>query len=145
MSRCNTPCPGYPDENCGGQGVFGYLVLNNVLPSGTSGAPKPTKSSDVSNDDDDPEYRYLPNRLLPLLLSFPFLSFPFLALTSSIAPLPFVVIAWPVSFPPRVAHNTLPRHPCFHASVLSTLRSRQELHGIPRGLFASQYGMIKGN
>lgn len=54
LSECNTPCPAYPDEDCGGPGLFGYLALNKVAPSGTKGAAKPSstsppKSSKTSN------------------------------------------------------------------------------------------------
>ncbi|CAM1503098.1 Fc.00g078740.m01.CDS01 [Cosmosporella sp. VM-42] len=38
VSDCNTPCPAWPSEDCGGDGVFGYVELDNVLPSGTQGA-----------------------------------------------------------------------------------------------------------
>ncbi|PHH84562.1 hypothetical protein CDD83_1732 [Cordyceps sp. RAO-2017] len=41
MSECNKPCPAYPDEKCGGQGVFGYIALGGALPSGTKGDPEP--------------------------------------------------------------------------------------------------------
>jgi hypothetical protein len=36
ISSCETPCPGYPYENCGStdSNLFGYLALN-LLPSGT--------------------------------------------------------------------------------------------------------------
>ncbi|OAQ66068.1 carbohydrate-binding WSC [Pochonia chlamydosporia 170] len=36
-SKCSLNCPGYPDEKCGGQGLFAYLNLNAALPSGTKG------------------------------------------------------------------------------------------------------------
>ncbi|PNY27287.1 Uncharacterized protein TCAP_02787 [Tolypocladium capitatum] len=48
-SDCNQPCPAYPIEQCGGNGVFGYIALNNVLPSGTRSGPSPT--SKPSTDD----------------------------------------------------------------------------------------------
>ncbi|KAH6984770.1 hypothetical protein BKA56DRAFT_614487 [Ilyonectria sp. MPI-CAGE-AT-0026] len=38
VSKCNTPCPAYPIEDCGGDGLFGYLSLGGVLPSGTQAA-----------------------------------------------------------------------------------------------------------
>ncbi|PHH67678.1 hypothetical protein CDD80_656 [Ophiocordyceps camponoti-rufipedis] len=47
-SKCDRPCPAYPDEFCGGQGVFGYLALNNIMPSGTRGPSKPDKPQPTS-------------------------------------------------------------------------------------------------
>ncbi|KAF4583208.1 cell wall integrity and stress response component [Ophiocordyceps camponoti-floridani] len=47
-SKCDRPCPAYPDESCGGQGVFGYLALNNIMPSGTKGPSKPDKPQPTS-------------------------------------------------------------------------------------------------
>ncbi|KAK7421751.1 Cell wall integrity and stress response component 4 [Neonectria magnoliae] len=38
VSSCDTPCPAYPAEDCGGDGLYGYLSLGGVLPSGTQGA-----------------------------------------------------------------------------------------------------------
>lgn len=46
-SKCSQGCPGYPDEKCGGDGVYGYVVLIEGKPSGTKGADSPT-STDVS-------------------------------------------------------------------------------------------------
>ncbi|RYO92917.1 hypothetical protein DL766_003899 [Monosporascus sp. MC13-8B] len=37
VGDCNTNCPGYPDENCGGDGLFGYMALGPE-PAGTRGA-----------------------------------------------------------------------------------------------------------
>ncbi|KAK6448600.1 hypothetical protein FP744_10004850 [Trichoderma asperellum] len=37
--KCNTPCPAWTPEDCGGPGLFGYILLNEVAPSGTSTAP----------------------------------------------------------------------------------------------------------
>ncbi|KAM0476458.1 hypothetical protein ACHAPX_006372 [Trichoderma viride] len=36
---CNVPCPAWQPEDCGGPGLFGYILLNEVAPSGTSTAP----------------------------------------------------------------------------------------------------------
>ncbi|POR33797.1 Uncharacterized protein TPAR_06007, partial [Tolypocladium paradoxum] len=47
---CNQPCPAYPLEQCGGNGVFGYIALNNVLPSGTKGGSGPSSTSSKSTD-----------------------------------------------------------------------------------------------
>ncbi|PTB64801.1 hypothetical protein BBK36DRAFT_141410 [Trichoderma citrinoviride] len=51
VKDCNVPCPAWPTEYCGGQGLFGYLVLNEVAPSGTKTAPAssttPTQLSTV--------------------------------------------------------------------------------------------------
>jgi hypothetical protein len=33
--ECNNSCPGYPDDVCGGNGLFGYIALNK-RPSGTA-------------------------------------------------------------------------------------------------------------
>ncbi|KAG6031253.1 hypothetical protein E4U19_008135 [Claviceps sp. Clav32 group G5] len=54
--KCNLGCPGYPDEKCGGPGVFGYVVLPGGLPSGTKGpsiAPSSTESSSSSSSEVD--------------------------------------------------------------------------------------------
>ncbi|KAG6058907.1 hypothetical protein E4U17_007335 [Claviceps sp. LM77 group G4] len=54
--KCNLGCPGYPDEKCGGPGVFGYVVLPGGLPSGTKGAsiaPSSTESSSSSSTEVD--------------------------------------------------------------------------------------------
>ncbi|KAL6852137.1 hypothetical protein J3F83DRAFT_564542 [Trichoderma novae-zelandiae] len=42
VKECNSPCPAYPTEYCGGPDLFGYLLLNDVAPSGTKTAPPPT-------------------------------------------------------------------------------------------------------
>lgn len=36
LSDCSTNCPGYPYEKCGGDGLYGYVVVGQV--SGTQGA-----------------------------------------------------------------------------------------------------------
>ncbi|KAF4463770.1 cell wall integrity and stress response component [Fusarium albosuccineum] len=36
-SKCDIPCPAWPSENCGGDGLYGYVSLGNILPSGTQG------------------------------------------------------------------------------------------------------------
>lgn len=38
---CNTSCPGYPDDTCGGDGLYGYMDLGQS-PSGTKGASTST-------------------------------------------------------------------------------------------------------
>ncbi|KAG5816148.1 hypothetical protein H9Q74_002049 [Fusarium xylarioides] len=44
-SKCDTPCPAWPDEVCGGDGVYGYVSLGNVEPSGSRGpSPSSTKA-----------------------------------------------------------------------------------------------------
>ncbi|KEY66321.1 hypothetical protein S7711_02783 [Stachybotrys chartarum IBT 7711] len=52
-NRCSQDCPGWPDEKCGGDNVFAYLLLNNVLPSGTRGPeteePTSTRQSEASS------------------------------------------------------------------------------------------------
>ncbi|KAF5020528.1 hypothetical protein F66182_7460 [Fusarium sp. NRRL 66182] len=42
-SRCDIPCPAWPDEKCGGDGLFGYVSLGNIAPSGTQG-PSPSST-----------------------------------------------------------------------------------------------------
>ncbi|KAG5938519.1 hypothetical protein E4U59_003743 [Claviceps monticola] len=46
--KCNLGCPGYPDEKCGGTGLFGYVVLPGGLPSGTKGASIALSSTESS-------------------------------------------------------------------------------------------------
>ncbi|KAH7182616.1 uncharacterized protein B0J16DRAFT_385690 [Fusarium flagelliforme] len=44
-SNCDTPCPAWPKEVCGGDGVYGYVDLGNVKPSGSRGpSPSSTKT-----------------------------------------------------------------------------------------------------
>ncbi|KAK4069619.1 uncharacterized protein Triagg1_7043 [Trichoderma aggressivum f. europaeum] len=44
VKNCNDPCPAWPSENCGGPGLYGYILLNEVAPSGTKTEPPPTSS-----------------------------------------------------------------------------------------------------
>ncbi|KAF4447287.1 cell wall integrity and stress response component [Fusarium austroafricanum] len=44
--KCNIPCPAWPDEVCGGDGLYGYVSLGKVDPSGTRGPDSSTKTSD---------------------------------------------------------------------------------------------------
>lgn len=46
-SKCSLGCPGFPDEKCGGDGLFGYVSLTGAKPSGTKGGDSAT-STDVS-------------------------------------------------------------------------------------------------
>ncbi|KHO02111.1 Carbohydrate-binding WSC [Metarhizium album ARSEF 1941] len=50
-SKCSGSCPGYPDEKCGGVGLYGYLFLNIGQPSGTKGAESTstTESTDTTS------------------------------------------------------------------------------------------------
>ncbi|KAF9763822.1 hypothetical protein IL306_002991 [Fusarium sp. DS 682] len=49
-SKCNIPCPAWPDEVCGGDGLYGYVSLGNVEPSGTRGpSPSSTKTEDETS------------------------------------------------------------------------------------------------
>ncbi|KAL7948612.1 hypothetical protein V8C42DRAFT_255426 [Trichoderma barbatum] len=48
VEKCNTKCPAFPDEFCGGPKLFGYLLLNDVAPSGTKTAPLPSSTSSQS-------------------------------------------------------------------------------------------------
>jgi cell wall integrity and stress response component len=44
-SECNIPCPAYPDEHCGGPDAYSYVLLNNVVPSGTIGGESSTTTT----------------------------------------------------------------------------------------------------
>lgn len=41
---CTLNCPGYPFEKCGGDGLYGYIALGKVSPSGTIGEIPPSPS-----------------------------------------------------------------------------------------------------
>ncbi|KAM0236349.1 hypothetical protein ACHAPO_004981 [Fusarium lateritium] len=46
-SKCDTPCPAWPKEVCGGDGVYGYVNLGNIEPSGSRGpSPSSTKTEE---------------------------------------------------------------------------------------------------
>ncbi|KAI9640045.1 Cell wall integrity and stress response component 4 [Ciborinia camelliae] len=47
ISDCNTSCPGYPSDTCGGDGTYGYISLT-LSPSGTKTASATTASSSSS-------------------------------------------------------------------------------------------------
>ncbi|TGO49007.1 hypothetical protein BOTNAR_0448g00010 [Botryotinia narcissicola] len=59
-SDCDTPCPGYPDDTCGGDGLYGYMSLT-LAPSGTKGAattsstPTSTSFEKVTTSTSSPE------------------------------------------------------------------------------------------
>ncbi|KAK7420065.1 Cell wall integrity and stress response component 4 [Neonectria punicea] len=57
VSSCDTPCPAYPAEDCGGDGLYGYLSLGGVLPSGTQGADSSstTESDETSTESETTE------------------------------------------------------------------------------------------
>ncbi|KAL2021094.1 hypothetical protein VTK56DRAFT_7513 [Thermocarpiscus australiensis] len=38
LDQCQYPCPGYPSDYCGGDGVFGYMEVVDNKPSGTAPA-----------------------------------------------------------------------------------------------------------
>lgn len=45
LSSCNSPCPGYPYEDCGSSsGLFGYVALGKS-PAGTMGAATSTQAT----------------------------------------------------------------------------------------------------
>ncbi|KAF5868154.1 putative er membrane protein [Botrytis fragariae] len=46
-SDCDTPCPGYPDDTCGGDSLYGYMSLT-LSPSGTKGAATTSSTSTSS-------------------------------------------------------------------------------------------------
>lgn len=50
MARCNLPCPAFPDENCGGRGLYGYVTLNGKLPEGTRGPTDDEPSSTTTTE-----------------------------------------------------------------------------------------------
>lgn len=41
ISECNKSCPGYPDDTCGGDGLYGYMAMGEE-PSGTKGGDSST-------------------------------------------------------------------------------------------------------
>ncbi|KAJ4326275.1 Cell wall integrity and stress response component 4 [Fusarium piperis] len=47
-SKCDIPCPAWPSENCGGNGLYGYVALGNVLPSGTQGPSSSSSKTQVT-------------------------------------------------------------------------------------------------
>ncbi|EPQ66473.1 Bgt-2867 [Blumeria graminis f. sp. tritici] len=42
---CTVNCPGYPFEQCGGVGLYGYIALGHVSPSGTIGSSSVEQTS----------------------------------------------------------------------------------------------------
>lgn len=70
-SKCSLGCPGYPDEKCGGPGVYGYVFLNVAQPSGTKGAGSST-TSEVSPQVSFhcPAYLYFPFARVYSVLNF---------------------------------------------------------------------------
>ncbi|RFU77488.1 carbohydrate-binding wsc [Trichoderma arundinaceum] len=50
---CDSPCPAYPTEFCGGHNLYGYILLNDVAPSGTKTAP-PSSSTTSSQSTGSP-------------------------------------------------------------------------------------------
>ncbi len=44
VSDCNTSCPGFPSDTCGGDGLWGYMAMGKE-PSGTKGAGSSTGST----------------------------------------------------------------------------------------------------
>ncbi|KAE9990929.1 hypothetical protein EG327_000700 [Venturia inaequalis] len=54
-SKCNTPCPGFPDELCGNsdQSLYGYISLN-VAPSGTLGVASSSTAASASRSSPPP-------------------------------------------------------------------------------------------
>ncbi|KAK1140193.1 Cell wall integrity and stress response component 4 [Aspergillus melleus] len=45
--KCDTGCPGYPDDSCGdaSKGLFAYLEMSGQMPTGTATAPKTATST----------------------------------------------------------------------------------------------------
>lgn len=50
-SKCDTGCPGYPDDSCGSasKGVFVYIQMNEHSPSGTATVSSSTSTSTESS------------------------------------------------------------------------------------------------
>ncbi|KAK1242850.1 hypothetical protein MKX08_005662 [Trichoderma sp. CBMAI-0020] len=65
--KCNVPCPAWQPEYCGGPGLFGYILLNEVAPSGTSTAP--ASSTTAQEDWTHTSSAWPPLFVTPLLLS----------------------------------------------------------------------------
>ncbi|KAL2255874.1 hypothetical protein VTK26DRAFT_2554 [Humicola hyalothermophila] len=51
LQDCQLPCPGYPSDYCGGDGVFGYLEVAGHAPSGTA---SPGGDTPISSPADSP-------------------------------------------------------------------------------------------
>ncbi|KAB8215646.1 hypothetical protein BDV33DRAFT_9271 [Aspergillus novoparasiticus] len=50
-SKCDTGCPGYPDDSCGSasKGVFAYIQMNEHSPSGTATVSSSTSSTSTES------------------------------------------------------------------------------------------------
>jgi hypothetical protein len=69
--RCSTICPAWKEERCGGPGVFAYIVLANIAPSGTRG-PLPSSTTSESSKSTDEVSGLSLSRSLPYsCLSYP--------------------------------------------------------------------------
>lgn len=51
--QCQSPCPGFPSDLCGGSGLFGYIALGNASPTGTA-PPQGSSSSSASSSSSSP-------------------------------------------------------------------------------------------
>jgi len=60
-SQCSKSCPGFPDDVCGGDGLFGYMLLEKQ-PSGTVGTGTPTPSTSQSSSVCIPSALFYPPR-----------------------------------------------------------------------------------
>lgn len=47
-SDCSTNCPGFPSEKCGGDGLYGYVIVGDVSGTQDSSTPTSTTSSTTS-------------------------------------------------------------------------------------------------
>ncbi|TLS28349.1 hypothetical protein PpBr36_00979 [Pyricularia pennisetigena] len=48
--KCRDPCPGFPDDACGGDGTWGYMRIRaNPITGTTGGASTPTSTTDRGN------------------------------------------------------------------------------------------------
>lgn len=60
VTKCNDPCPGYPNDSCGSlsDGLFGYIVLNR-LASSTASAESTSTGTAVRSSPTSPWFQIL--------------------------------------------------------------------------------------
>ncbi|KUI54887.1 Cell wall integrity and stress response component 4 [Cytospora mali] len=49
-SKCDTSCPGYPDDYCGGDDLYGYIALDSSPKGTTGGSTTATSTSKTKTD-----------------------------------------------------------------------------------------------
>ncbi|RDI81522.1 hypothetical protein Vi05172_g8462 [Venturia inaequalis] len=105
-SKCNTPCPGFPDELCGNsdQSLYGYISLN-VAPSGTLGVASSSTAAVSTSKPSSPSSPSLSSPSMSASRSSPpptsTLWTTTLAKTSETTPLPQESATSPVTLPVR--------------------------------------------